>query len=95
MAFGEQRSRYTCGAAPRQGDFLAEGKLRQAREDLLLRVTLKLRRDCGREGKLHKIHEVEIAQKPQADEARGARMKKERALDGIGFQQRFARANFF
>jgi hypothetical protein len=44
---------------------------------------------------LHKIHEVEIAQKPQADEARGARMKKERALDGIGFQPRFARANFF
>ena len=95
MAFGEQRSRYTCGAAPRQGDFLAEGKLRQAREDLLFGVTLEFRRKRGREGKLHEIHEVQIAQEPQTYEARRARMKKERALDSIGFQPRFAQANFF
>ena len=95
MALGEQCSRDTRGAAPRQGDFLAEWKLRQAREDLLFGVTLEFLRNRGREGKLHEIHEVEIAQKPQTHEARCARMKKERALDSVGFQPRFARANFF
>src|SRR5208337_956831 len=95
VAFRDKRANNVRGTAAGKSNLLAQGQLRKARNDLGFSEAFELHGGGGRKGKLDKIHEVHVAQQAQGDEPRGTRMKKQRALDGVAFQQIFARANVF
>src|SRR5262249_52791417 len=72
VAFGEKSACDAGWTAASQGDFLSERELWEAGEDLLFGVALEFGVDGGREGELYEVHQIEIAQKAEADEARSA-----------------------
>jgi len=74
--------------------FLAERQLRKPRNELLLCIALELRGNAGQERKLHQIHQVQFADKPQAREPRSARVKRQSAFHAIILQQRLAASHF-
>jgi hypothetical protein len=95
MAFRYECAGNVRGSAASESNLLAQWQLREARNDLGLGEAFELRGGGGREGELDKIHEVDVAQQAQTGEARSTRMKKQRTLDGVAFQEILARANVF
>src|SRR5208337_5242191 len=87
MAFRYECAGNVRGSAASESNPLAQWQLREARNDLGFGEAFELRGGGGREGELYKIHEVDVAQQAQTGEARSTRMKKQRALDGIAFQE--------
>ncbi len=87
VPFRQQRSGHARRAAPRQRDFLAERELRQPRQQLIFSVALELRGNSGQNRYLHKIHQVQVAQQPQAHQSRRPRMKRQRLLYPIALEQ--------
>lgn len=95
MAFDQKRSRDAGRTAAGESNFLAEGELRQPREQLILGVKFQFRGNTGRKRDLHQVHQIEIAQEAQADQTQRSRMKREGALDPVTFEQVFAAPHLF
>jgi hypothetical protein len=95
MAFGEKRGGEAAGAAARQSYFLPQRQLREACEELLFGFDLEFGFGGDGEGELDKIHEIEIAEQAQADEAGHLGMKDDGALDAVIFQQGAAAGDLF
>jgi hypothetical protein len=95
VAFRDECAGNVRGTAAGKSNLLAQGQLREARDNLGFGEAFEFHGDCRREGKLDEIHEVHVAQQAQGDEPRGTRMKKQRVLDGVAFQEIFACANVF
>lgn len=93
VALGEKRAGDARWPAPRQGEFLAERKLRKACDQLILGVAFQLRGGTGKKSELHQVHEIKLPEQTQAGEARAVRMKGESALDAIVFDQWLAARN--
>lgn len=95
VAFRDECAGDVRGSAARESNLLAQRQLREARNDLGFGEAPELHGGGGRKGELDEIHEVDVAQQAQGDEPRGTRMKKQRALDGVAFQEIFAGADVF
>jgi hypothetical protein len=95
VAFRNERTGNVRGSAASESNLLSQGQLREARNDLGFGEALEFGGGGGRESELDEIHEIDVAQQAEGDEARGTRMKEQSALDGIAFQKTFARANVF
>ena len=95
MGVSKERPGNASRAAPRQGDFLAEGDLGTPREHLLLGKAFQLRGDSRRKGKLHQVHQIKVADEAESDKTRTAGMKTQGALDAVVLEQRPAPAHFF
>jgi hypothetical protein len=95
MAFREKSSGDAGGPATGQRDFLAKRELGQAGRELIFRVALQIGRDAGCERELDEIHEIEIAQQAQGNQAGRMRVKRESALDAIALQEMLASRNLF
>ena len=95
VSLREERASQTRRPAPRQRNFLSERKLRQPRNQLILRIPFQLRGNARQQRKLHEIHQVKIAQQSQRDEPRRPRMKRQRLLHAVILQQGLAPRHFF
>ena len=95
VAFSNERARNARRAAASEGNFLAEGQLREARYDLVFGNALEFRGGDGGKRELNEIHEVDIANQTQANEARRAGMEEQGTFDDIALKQILARADVF
>jgi hypothetical protein len=95
VAGGDQGPCDTGGAATGEGNSLAQGQLGETRDDVFLGVALEFGGNRGRQRKLHEVHEVEITQEAETNEARSIGMKNQRALYGVALQKVFSRGDVF
>jgi len=95
VARGDQGSGDARGAAAGKSNSLPQRQLRQARDDVLLGVALEFGGSRRRQRILNEVHQVEVAQKAQANHARGTGMKNQGALHGVAFQECFSPGDIF
>ncbi len=69
--------------------------MRETRDDLGFGDAPEFHGDGRGKSELDEIHEVDVANQTQADEARRTGMKEQGALDEIALEQIFARADVF
>jgi len=94
VTFGEQSAGHARRAAPRQCDFLPERELRQAREAIDLRRCASAPRNTGQNRNLHQVHQIEVAEKPQAGQARRPADEKPAHVSRVALQQRLTARHF-
>ena len=95
VAGGDQGAGNAGGTAAGESDSLSQGQLGQARDDVLLGVALEFGGSRGRQRILHEVHEVEIPQQAQTNQARSAWMENEGALYSVALQEIFSRGDVF
>ena len=83
VPFGEKSAGDASGTTASERDFLSQRKLRKTSEKLVFRDALYLRLRPYGKSELRQVHEIKIADEANSDEARSARMERERPLDAI------------